>query len=81
MSGRLEPGEVGEFADEHALLERTEVLKMRKGARNMRLRGAAMALETNQDAGRKSLERDEAMRNPPLTLPKLKFLDEPENEL
>jgi ABC-type phosphate transport system auxiliary subunit len=81
MSG---DSDVSEFVEDHEQDERPELRTLNKG-----MKAACLAMkhgfhETQigpEAQKRKALERSEAQRDVKITLPKLKFLDEPENEL
>jgi hypothetical protein len=74
--------EVAEFMEDHTRDVRDGLRCRNKGLKAMHLqslRNRAEHREANQT--QVAIERSQAQRDVKITLPKLKFLDEPENEL
>jgi hypothetical protein len=79
MSG---PSDVSEFMKDTEDGVGEGISHAKKNLRNMYHASWKRSAE-NRDAGQtqKAIERSQAQRDVKITLPKLKFLDEPENEL
>jgi hypothetical protein len=77
-------GDVSDFVSDNEAQERPEFRTLNKGQRTafmMAARNRAETLAAPETKIRKAQERSDSRRDVPMTLPKLKFLDEPENEL
>jgi len=68
--------DVSDFTEDHEGEERCEIFKLNKGLRTIHLNRIGLNRPPDaRDQRLKALERSDAMRDVPLTLPKLKFME------